>query len=269
MAAVLLPVFSFTRRTIQSERCLANLRQLTSAWLIYASANDDNYCNNYGVSQNGNAPPFDSWCYANMDWSAAANSQDTNQNLLRVGQLAPYAGRDTTHFKCPADTYLSPAQVKAGFQSRVRSYSMSAFFGHFSRGSDATYQGKNEFDNNYRQFVKITDVPEPSSMLVFLEEHPDSINDGCYDVGDIPTKWTASTIGAFGDVPGSLHSGSGGFSFSDGHAEMHRWQDLRKGGTGISGLPVTYSGQGNIFDASPFSDIHWVWAHSSIPFATP
>jgi len=272
LACVLLPALSIARQRTQSERCLNNLHQLTTAWLMYATANSDRCANNFGVAQTA-ASPIQSWCSDNMDW--AANTGDTNLNLLRMGQLAPYTGGDTTHFKCPADTYLSPVQVSAGFKYRLRSYSMSAFFGLFSNGregSDPTYQGKNYFDNNYRQFIKVTDVAQPSVMFVFLDEHPDSINDGYYDVGDIPTTWTATTLGTFGDVPASFHNSGCNFSFSDGHVELHQWQDLRgagRSGPGIAGLPVIYASQGEIFDTRPFSDIHWVWAHSSVPFSNP
>ena len=262
LACVFLPALSIAKQTSRSERCLNNLHQLTSAWLMYASANSDACCNNYGVSQTDAS--HDTWCTDVMDWTA--NSQNTNVSLLRLGQLTPYLGSDMTRFKCPADIYISAAQVKAGFKYRVRSYSMSAYFGHFSNGktgSDPTYQGKNYFDTSHRQFVKVTDVPEPAAFFVFLEEHPDSINDGFYAVGDI------GSAAVFGDVPASYHSGSCGFSFSDGHVETHLWQDPRhagRPGSGIAGLPVSYTSQGDVTDTPPFNDIHWTWQHSSVLF---
>jgi prepilin-type processing-associated H-X9-DG protein len=271
VAAVLLPALSIARQKTQSERCLNNLHQLTTAWLMYASANNDRCVNNFGingVSIEISEKTYDTWCLDNMDWTSS--SGNTNVSLLKLGQLTPYLDADMMRFKCPADRYLSPGQVAAGFKYRVRSYSMSAFFGLFSNGKegpDSTFQGKNYFDPDHRQFIKVTDVAQPSSMFLFLEEHPDSINDGYFDVGNIPYPITPTTMGEFLDVPASFHHGSCNFSFSDGHVELHQWQDPRANGQGIAGLPVKYAQQDGISDPRPYSDIQWVWTHSSIPFS--
>ena len=51
--------------------------------------------------------------------------------------------------------------------------------------------------------------------FVFLDEHPDSINDGYFiNRGDYH-QWL--------DLPASYHNGAASFSFADGHSEMHRW----------------------------------------------
>ena len=103
-----------------------------------------------------------------------------------------------------------------------------------------------------------------------------SINDGYYDIGNIQYvsvggAKVASTISGneFGDIPASFHNGAAGFSFSDGHSEIHKWQDPRtsgRPGQGINGLPVIYQDQGSIVDTRPFNDIHWAATHSSIAY---
>jgi len=55
LAAILLPALSIARQKTQSERCLNNLHQITAAWLIYASANNDRCVNNFGE---GDKPPY-------------------------------------------------------------------------------------------------------------------------------------------------------------------------------------------------------------------
>jgi prepilin-type processing-associated H-X9-DG protein len=84
----------------------------------------------------------------------------------------------------------------------------------------------NQYNNNWPQYLKQAAIYRPSSIFVFLDEHPDSINDGYFDDGvqgtpSSPTTWAAATS----DVPGSAHNGACGFSFTDGHSEIHKWQN--------------------------------------------
>ena len=57
-------------------------------------------------------------------------------------------------------------------------------------------------------------------MFVFLDEHEQSINDGWF-ASDPTTKWQIV------DFPASYHGSAAGFSFADGHSEIHRWHDPR------------------------------------------
>jgi prepilin-type processing-associated H-X9-DG protein len=59
---------------------------------------------------------------------------------------------------------------------------------------------------------------------VFIDECPDSINDGLFGVYMNQTRWD--------DVVSSTHGGAGGLSFADGHAELKKWLD------GNTRLPV-------------------------------
>jgi prepilin-type processing-associated H-X9-DG protein len=81
--------------------------------------------------------------------------------------------------------------------------------GEFSRS------GANVNNPSYRQFFKSTDVPKPSKIFVFIEEHPDSITDGYFL--NKPNVYTWS------DLPASYHRGAVNLTFADGHLESHRW----------------------------------------------
>jgi len=236
LAAMLLPALSKAKISAQMVQCMNNGNQMGKAWTMYAGDNNDRCVNNYGVAQTDydvSRGLYNTWCVDNMDW--AADQQNTNINLLQKGQLGPYMGKSVGSYKCPADIFLSGLQVNAGFQARVRSYSMNDFVGLFSdgptsgggsggpgSGTDYTYQGKNQFNNTWPQYLKVGAIPQPSQIYVFLDEHPDSINDGYFDDGNqsppsAPSTWSGS------DTPASYHNGAGGFSFSDGHSEIHKW----------------------------------------------
>ena len=78
---------------------------------------------------------------------------------------------------------------------------------------------------------------------VTVDEHPDSNNDAFFIVSIDASQW--------GDLPGSLHSGGCGFSFADGHAEVHQW----KSRTSI--YPVRYFFGTVGFDAAGRQDFAW------------
>jgi prepilin-type N-terminal cleavage/methylation domain-containing protein len=229
LAAMLLPALSKAKQQTQGIQCMNNLSQLTKAWFMYAGDNTDHVCNNFGVSQttyDNTHHEVNTWCVDNMDWLAQANSDDTNIALLKLGQLGPYMAGSVGSYKCAADQYLSSEQLAAGFQERVRSYSMNDFLGLFTDepGDANTFEGKNEFNPAWPQYLKLASIPQPANIYCFVEEHPDSINDAYFDPGDQqdPGKtdypaWSGS------DCPASFHVRAAGFSFTDGHAEIHKW----------------------------------------------
>jgi prepilin-type N-terminal cleavage/methylation domain-containing protein len=278
LASMLLPALSRAKTQAQGIQCMNNGNQLVKAWTMYASDNNDACVNNFGVAQidyDVSANKANTWCVDNMDWTTS--SQNTNTTLLQQGLLGPYMLRSVASYKCPADVFLSTAQIAAGFQARVRSYSMNDFLGLFSdcgdcgdggpgSGTDYTYQAKNQFNNAWPQYLKLSAIPQPSQIYVFLDEHPCSINDGYFDDGtqsapSDPTPWPNS------DLPASFHNGGGGFSFSDAHSEIHKW--LNRGtlvpvvpGEAINGSTAPPEGP-SLGNPANYVDRIWLCGHAS------
>jgi prepilin-type processing-associated H-X9-DG protein len=70
----------------------------------------------------------------------------------------------------------------------------------------------------------MTSIVNPVKTWVLVDEHPDSVNDPAFAVQMVkPDAKTAQII----DVPASYHNGACGFSFADGHAEIHKWRGSR------------------------------------------
>ena len=109
----------------------------------------------------------------------------------------------------------------------------------------------------YRTYIKETDMtsPAPSDMWVFLDEDPDSINDGSFAVQIPATPFATEWI----DVPAKLHGNSCGFSFADGHSEIHKW--LSPGNI----VPTTYTLLTKGTPEEQDKDILWVAEHTSAP----
>ncbi len=137
----------------------------------------------------------------------------------------------------PADMYLSKAQKAKGWSRRIRSNSMNALFGLSQPDPTSSHRsGHAWYDPAYRQYLKLSDVQTASMTWLTLDEHPDSINDSFFIVGIGATQW--------GDLPASYHNGACGFSFADGHAEVHKWLSP------TSKYPVKFAFSVRPFDAA-------------------
>ena len=98
----------------------------------------------------------------------------------------------------------------------------------------------------YRAYHKTTDVvnPNPSTLWLMNDEHPDSINDGW----EIMNPTDRNT---WVDLPASYHNGAGGFNFVDGHSEIKRWLES-------STVVKIQFRQYNAFSANKSRDIAWI-----------
>jgi prepilin-type N-terminal cleavage/methylation domain-containing protein/prepilin-type processing-associated H-X9-DG protein len=209
LAAMLLPALARARQKAQGISCLNNGKQLTIAWAMYATDSNDRVVNNFD-SANTRANPNNTWAGNVMDWGVTADN--TNVLLLTQAKLGVYTAKSLGIFKCPADTEPS----RAG--PRIRSVSMNAFVG--DRGNGSGQSGGGAINNAWMQFRKISEFRNSTQIFVFLDEHPDSINDGFFVFcnNSDPTERTV-----WSDLPASYHNGAGGFSFADGHSEIKKW----------------------------------------------
>jgi prepilin-type processing-associated H-X9-DG protein len=90
--------------------------------------------------------------------------------------------------------------------------------------------------------------------FVLLDERQDSINDGYFvtEMDGYPSATTTKIV----DYPASYHNRAAGFSFADGHSEIHKWRDPR------TCPPISTALQLNV--ASPNNvDVTWMRDHSS------
>lgn len=190
LAAMLLPALAKAKTKAQGAACISNMRQLHFAWYMYI---DDN---NGRMVLNSPGPGIDpvTWINGWLDWGMRPDN--TNTLMLTEGLLAPYTVKTLGIYKCPAD------KIPADNGPRVRSISMN---GHLARPDSTS------------AYVKYVELAKPSMIWVFVDEHPDSINDGLFSTFSSKTKWN--------DLPASYHNGACGFAFADGHAEIKKWLD--------------------------------------------
>ena len=240
LAAMLLPALAAAQSKAKAIQCMGNSRQLMMGWIQYANESQDRLVNNYDTASIQAdlalpTPTYATWVDDVMDWGLPATPDYCfNLDYLTKALLFNFVN-NTAVYKCPADDYLSPIQRRAGYLSRPRSYSMNCFFG----ASTPTWGNTtaNEFFPGYRQFLKPSQMPDPSNLYVTLDEHPDGIDDGYFKDGADPNIANAAAWpgGIWGNIPASNHHRGAGFGFADGHSEIHKWQ------SGLCTiLPVTY-----------------------------
>ena len=219
LAAMLLPVLNRAKAKTQGIFCLNNTRQLGLAWILYADDHSGRLAYNLGgdAKTRGVADRTNiNWVNNIMTWDL--DEDNTNTLTITDASLAPYANKSITIYRCPSDHVLSDIQRSHGWQARLRSYSMNAMVGDAGALSQT---GVNKNNPKYVQYFNLSSIKEPVSIFVFLDEHPDSINDGYFVNRAYSTNWY--------DLPASYHNGGASFSFADGHSETHRWQsDLTK-----------------------------------------
>jgi len=141
---------------------------------------------------------------------------------------------------------------------RVRSYSMNSQMGG---GVVAATAGQGDVVNqwggaeNWRIFNKSSDIiaPSPVNAWVFLDEHPDSINDGLFWVDMQNSDTQPGGAGLWKDYPANNHGGSGALAFADGHAETHKWTDPSLVPNRVKHTKIT-----NLTATAPYTDLIWL-----------
>ena len=222
LAALLLPALAAAKSKAQATFCLNNTKQLDLAWALYADDHNQRLAYNLG----GNSGPRRVAASTNLNWvnnvmTWGLEPDNTNTATLTQAALGPYANGSVSIYRCPSDHVLSPRQQAAGWTARIRSYSMNAMVGD---AGPVSQSGVNQNNPNYVQFFTLPSVPRPAAIFVFLDEHPDSIDDG-YFLNQAPSYYEGSLDREWIDLPASYHDGAACFSFADGHSETRRWHD--------------------------------------------
>jgi prepilin-type N-terminal cleavage/methylation domain-containing protein/prepilin-type processing-associated H-X9-DG protein len=203
LAALLLPALSKAKTKAQGIACLNNLKQLQFAWFMYTD--DQNGKLVYNNSHIPNEP--EGWV---TGWLKTAVDA-TNVNLLKDGLLWDY-NKSLPTYKCPADRSTA-VEADGKEYPRVRSISLNGNMNGNSAYTAAT-------EANYFTYRKSADIirPSPAVAFVFVDEHPDEIDDG-YFLVNVTQHY------GWGNMPANYHNGACGFSFADGHAETKKWRD--------------------------------------------
>ena len=257
LAAMLLPALSKAKQRAQAIYCMNNLKQVMIAWLMYSHDNKDSIVSaqHGGQAQGGNFDPLigPAWVSGWLDWTTSGDNIRTDFLINdRYARIAPYVSKAVTVFKCPADNFLSAPQRALRWTGRVRSLS-----GNIGVGPGNAEAGP--WSTIYKHYTKVTQLqyPGPVDTWVFIDEHPDSIND--------PGFFNPNNATTIVDTPATYHNGACGLAFADGHAEVHKWRGCLAVGRArvvhaVDGDYLNNAITGKIGDP----DIHYLSSHGGL-----
>lgn len=240
LAALLLPSLGGAKLKAQGLQCLTSERQLSVAVQNYTGDSSERFPPN---PDDGNTVAGHHWCGGQ---AGIGGSEEFNPDILADSDhslLAPYLGRVSAVFKCPADLRSGIYQGSRGDLvgrtiPAARSYSMNQAIGTICSSFDVTRYSHvgapvlsvnahwlNNPDDNHRNapwltYGKITEHmnnPGPANLWILVDEAPSSLNDASFSFGMVFSQWL--------DRPASFHGHAASFAFVDGHSEIHRWLD--------------------------------------------
>ncbi len=183
LAGMLLPALSRAKAKGLTAACLNNTKQLMICYKLYADDNGGALLDN---NVNGTSATANSWIKGNVQqWSV------NYTNDVKDGILFRY-NSSTDIYRCPS----SKAMVRGLGTGRFphnRSYSISVWLGcPTAFGPMPGFKG----------FIRETEVRQPSSTAVFLEENAVSIDNGAIGINE-PTG-----PAEFWNLPASRHNGA-------------------------------------------------------------
>lgn len=253
LAGMLLPALGKAKTKAQGIKCMSNGRQLMLAWKLYSGDNNEVLVAAQNLAQN----PLrrSNWCDGSVDPYTDSNS--SNVTFLVRGPLFKYAGNSLEVYKCPADKAAMGRLKNFRGTPRSRSISMSQVFGN-GEWLDKAF---NASQTRWRTYAKDTEVVQPANTWVFVDEHPDSINDAAFANAMTGAERPTGNTGQIIDMPASTHNGACGFAFSDGHSEIRKW-------VGSKIKPVTKYIPGgvslNVPAGDAQADVHWMFNNTTV-----
>ena len=261
LAAMLLPALSKAKQRTQAVICMSNCKQLGTASLSYTLDFNDHFMyalhgngarNGAGYTLPGGTQPVYGFVEGWLDWTTLPDN--INTTFLtddKYAQIARYLSHSAGVFKCPADSFLSAPQRALQWKARVRSLSGNIYLG------DGNLTDGPANLNFYAKCIKVSQliVPGPAETWIYIDEHPDSIN----DAGFFPPQHSNLLT----DTPATYHNKACGFAFCDGHAAINKWRGCLASGRALQVHAVDGDYLNNIITAGPNDpDVYYLAYHS-------
>ena len=199
LLALIVPALSRAREMANRAKCLANLKQLVSAWQMYAEENNDWIVKAHPDDKNWPLPwVLGSGAYPTGPSGPTITVDGNSEEAIKLGALYKYLNTVKV-YQCPSDDAL-----------HRRSYSINCYLNG---------------ETGFGQIVKKRSlIARPQETFVFIDENDYRNHGSGYNLGSFAILRTGDT---WVDYPGTWHNGGACLAFVDGHVEYWKWLDPR------------------------------------------
>lgn len=215
LAGLILPALNKAKTLAQRTSCLSNLRQLGLSWTLYHGDNDGLLVESFpGIS--AASPNPNAWVFGYYNTSLPTANPAVSATSIQRGKLYSY-NSSLPVYHCPTDSGLN---INGQTVPSLRSYSMNAFMGSRAEFGEPYNQVMPSTAAKYAPFYnKDSDLANPSSLWVMIEEDTSTISDGFFVFdptgSQVPTRLPAASA--------KRHNFGFSISFADGHSEIWRF----------------------------------------------
>lgn len=184
LAALLFPIYAAAKESGRQKACMANLRQLYAAVVLYAS-------------DNGGRCPNPRVCIAKPSWEGAERTHGPIN--FDKAQIRPYV-RSAGVFMCPSDRLRPARAVMNANRNNAELYEWARTDYPLSYSMNFDFMDARNLRPRLLDLTRNTKI-----VLLFIHESRDTINDGDFN-------WLAT------DISSDVHNDGTTAVYLDGHA---------------------------------------------------
>jgi prepilin-type N-terminal cleavage/methylation domain-containing protein/prepilin-type processing-associated H-X9-DG protein len=212
LASILMPAFAQAREKARQTACMSNMKQLTTAFMMYAQDYDEGFPGSgdftkapqAGVCQNDATNISGAWV-VRQEITKDTYACDRSKQPVPNGSLYSYV-KNTQVYICTSD---------GGGQDKTLSYAMN---------SNLSGQG-------------LPQLQAPSNCVLLVDEgtnqrYLSNLDDGNFQAPIGPTNTGASDVflgspDGKANVPSRVHNGGANFAYGDGHVKWHKPEQMK------------------------------------------
>ncbi|MCL5281359.1 MAG: type II secretion system GspH family protein [Planctomycetes bacterium] len=238
LMAILMPALNRAKEQGKRAGCLSNLKQLTLAWLMYIDQNDEKLINGdtreytamYSPGRPFNDSHYNERPWVETDWRTAMMEQQKKDAIL-ARALYPYVNT-LNIYKC-ATVERRTADAYGAISATFRTYAIM---------DSMNCKGWTDRSPGMRMLKKRGEIKEAAFRAVMFDDGGTGMSAlGGFTARDLGTIRGGNQ--SWWDPPPVRHGEGTNWSFADGHADYHKWEDPRTVEFGQQTRPTANSPQ--------------------------
>jgi prepilin-type N-terminal cleavage/methylation domain-containing protein/prepilin-type processing-associated H-X9-DG protein len=220
LMAILMPALNRAKEQGKRASCLSNLKQLTLAWLMYIDQNDEKLVNGdtheytamYNPGLKFSDSHYNERCWVEKDWDVGM-TKDQKIQAIEQGALYPYVNTLKV-YKC-ATVERRTADAYGARSETVRTYAIM---------DSMNCKGWLDRSPLMRMLKTRSEIKEPAFRAVMVDDGGTGMSAlGGFTTRDLRTIYGGNQ--SWWDPPPVRHGDGTNWSFADGHADYHKWED--------------------------------------------